>query len=55
MNPNDQLSPLRRCKKQIVADLNVADVLPFLLSRFVIDHRDKQIIDSAVRQDKNVS
>lgn len=43
-----QLIMLARCRKAIVADLDVYDIIPDLLSKFVISHADKQRIDHEV-------
>ncbi|ODN02648.1 Apoptotic protease-activating factor 1 [Orchesella cincta] len=40
-----QITSLLKCRKAIVADLDVHDVMPELLSKFVISHADKQRID----------
>jgi hypothetical protein len=39
---------LYRCREQIISDLDVQDVIPELLSKLAIDHRDKQLIDHEV-------
>lgn len=43
-----QMVDLYRFRKEIIKDLDVQDVLPELLSKLVIDYRDKQLIDYEV-------
>lgn len=43
-----QISLIAKSRKAIVADLDVYDVVPDLLSKFVISHADKQRIDHEV-------
>lgn len=43
-----QIKLLGKSKKSIISDLDVNDVIPDLLSKFVISHADKQRIDHEV-------
>jgi len=43
-----QIATLVKCRKPIIADLDVHDVMPELLSKFVIRHADKQRVEHEV-------